>query len=208
MSALTYAHSHVYPTKVAATHDGPTQAEPAPAQTYETRLTLANTSDLSSPADGKSPSTVVEGTAQFDATNAARCGKQNALAGKVPTLSSHEPFQLSRISPAKYVGTVHADMLLDDDYYGRGVLTEARVAVCPRADSADTRFVAALPAQKVFVAAGEVHYSGKGITPNFEQEQHTDFGRQQLDAVPADRRGEFFTMTLTARKIAGDGQGK
>ena len=94
---------------------------PAPTQAYEIRLTLANASDLSSATDGKSPFAVVEGTAQFDASNGARCGKSNALSGHVPTLSSHEPFRLSRLSATEYVGTVYADMLLDEDYYGRGV---------------------------------------------------------------------------------------
>ncbi|WP_242001251.1 hypothetical protein [Achromobacter spanius] len=93
----------------------------APTQAYEVRLTLANATDLSSAADGRSPFTVVEGTVQFDASNGARCEKSNALSGHVPTLSSHEPFRLSRISATEYVGTVYADMQQDEDYYGRGV---------------------------------------------------------------------------------------
>ncbi|WP_373979925.1 hypothetical protein LN047_19455 [Achromobacter sp. JD417] len=183
---------------------------PAPAHAYEIRLTLPNASELSSAADDKSPFTVVEGTAQFDASNAARCGRSNALAGNVPTLSSHEPFRLSRISATEYIGTVYADLLLDEDYYGRGVchwqLTEARVAVRARTDSADTRFVAGLPAQKVLASDTQARYFWKGYYPNFEQRQHTDYGRNQLDAVPANRRGEFFVITLTSRKIASDVQ--
>ena len=185
---------------------------PAPAHAYEIRLTLPNASELSSAADDKSPFTVVEGTAQFDASNAARCGRSNALAGNVPTLSSHEPFLLSRISATEYIGTVYADLLLDEDYYGRGVchwqLTEARVAVRARTDSADTRFVAGLPAQKVLASDTQARYFWKGYYPNFEQRQHTDYGRNQLDAVPANRRGEFFVITLTSRKIASDVQGR
>nr|WP_315847409.1 hypothetical protein [uncultured Achromobacter sp.] len=184
---------------------------PAPTQAYEIRLTLANASDLSSPADGKSPFTVVEGTVQFDASNGARCGKSNALSGHVPTLSSHETFRLSRISPTEYVGTVYADMLLDEDYYGRGLchwaLTEARVALRARADIADTRFVAGLPAKKVLAGGTQARYFWKGYYPRFENGQHSDYGRSQLDAVPADKVNEFFTVTLTARKIGGDAQG-
>lgn len=185
---------------------------PAPTQAYEIRLTLANASDLSSPADGKSPFTVVEGTVQFDASNGARCGKSNALSGHVPTLSSHETFRLSRISPTEYVGTVYADMLLDEDYYARGVchwaLTEARVALRARADIADTRFVAGLPAKKVLAGGTQARYFWKGYYPRFENGQHSDYGRSQLDAVPADKVSEFFTVTLTARKIGDDVQGK
>jgi len=185
---------------------------PAPTQAYEIRLTLANASDVSSAADGKSPFTVVEGTVQFDASNGARCGKSNALSGHVPTLSSHEPFRLSRISATEYVGTVYADMLIDEDYYGRGVchwaLTETRVALRARADSADTRFVAGLPAKKVLAGGTQARYFWKGYYPRFEDGQHADYGTDQLNAVPADKVNEFFTATLTARKIGDDVQGK
>ncbi|CAM3993449.1 Lipoprotein [Bordetella tumbae] len=185
---------------------------PTPTQAYEIRLTLSNASDLSSTADGKSPFTVVEGTVQFDASNGARCGKSNALSGHVPSLSSHEPFRLSRISATEYVGTIYADMLLDENYYGREVchwtLTEARVALRARPDIADTRFVAGLPAKKVLAGGTQARYFWKGYYPRFENGQHADYGSNQLDAVSADKRGEFFTVTLTARKIAGDSQGK
>ncbi|TRM53088.1 hypothetical protein YH64_010110 [Achromobacter sp. LC458] len=185
---------------------------PAATQAYEIRLTLANASDLSSAGDGKSPFTVAEGTVQFDASNGARCGKSNALSGHVPTLSSHEPFRLSRISATEYVGTVYADMLLDEDYYGRGVchwaLTEARVALQARTDNADTRFVAGLPAKKMLAGGTQARYFWKGYYPRFEGGQHTDYGTPRLDTVSAEKRNEFFTVTLTARKIAGDAQAK
>lgn len=184
---------------------------PAPTQAYEIRLTLANVSDLSSAADGKSPFTEVEGTVQFDASNGARCGKSNALSGHVPSLSSHEPFRLSRVSATEYVGIVYADMLLDEDYYGRGVchwaLTEARVALRARPDIADTRFVAGLLAKEVLAGATQARYFWKGYYPRFEDGRHTDYGTNQLDAVPADKLNEFFTVTLTTRTIAGDAQG-
>lgn len=185
---------------------------PAPTQAYEIRLTLANASDLSSATDGKSPFAVVEGTAQFDASNGARCGKSNALSGHVPSLSSHEPFRLSRLSATEYVGTVYADMLLDEDYYGRGVchwvLTSARVALGARGDIADTRFVAELPAKTVLAGGTQVRYFWKGYYPRFRNGQHSDYGNNQLDTVSADKRNEFFTVTLTARKIGGDAPGK
>ncbi len=181
---------------------------PTPTQAYEVRVTLANAADLSSAADGKSPFTLVEGVAQFDASNAARCGRSNALSGNVPTMSSHEPFELSRVSATEYVGTVHVDMLLDEDYYGRGVchwtLTEARVVVRALMDIADTRFVAALPAGKLIAADSQTRYFWKGYYPRFEQGQFADYGRLQLDAVPVNRRSEFFSITLTARKMAGN----
>lgn len=214
-TACTSIHGNT-PAEPVATTNAPSPAlrklNPAPTQAYEIRLTLANTSDLSSATDGKSPFTEVEGTAQFDASNAALCGRSNALSGHVATMSSHEPFVLSRISATEYVGTVYTDMLLDEDYYGRGVchwqLTEARVAVRARPDIADTRFVAGLPAQKVLAADTQARYFWKGFYPRYEQGRHADFGREQIDAVSVDKRGEFFILSLSARKIVGGVQGK
>lgn len=215
LAAVISGPSHAdTPAKVDAALPTPAlrKLNPAPKQAYEIRLTLGNASDLSGAADGKSPFSVVEGTAQFDASNAARCGKSNGLSGHVPTMSSHEPFRFSRVSATEYVGTVYADMLLDDDYYGRGVchwtLTEARVAVRARTNIGDTRFVAGLAGQKVIAADTQARYFWKGYYPRFDQGDFADFGRKELDTVPADRVGEFFTMTLTARKIAGDAQGR
>lgn len=204
------------PVKVEATPKalGPAlrKLNPAPTQAFEIRLTLANVADLPSSADGKSPFVVIEGTAQFDASNAAGCGKSNALSGHVPTISSHEPFRLSRKSATEYVGIVYADMLLDEDYYGRGIchwiLTEARVALRAREDAADTRFVAGLAARKLFAGQAQARYFWKGYYPRFKNGQHTDYGSPHLDTVPADKLSEFFTMTLTARKIADGVQGR
>ena len=183
---------------------------PAPAHAYEVRLILDNASDLASAADGKSAFSVVEGTAQFGASNAPRCAASNAVSDHVPTISSHEPFRMVRISPTEYVGIVYADMLLDEDYYGRGVchwkLAEARVALRARQDAADTRFVAGLQAQKVFAGGTQARYFWKGYYPRFEQGKHTDFGRDKMDRVPADKRGEFLTVTLMAKRIASDVQ--
>ncbi len=168
---------------------------PNPRRAYEIRVTLAN-------APG--PFAVVEGTAQFDVINAAQCGKLQPLSGAVPTIASHEPFALSRVSDTEYVGTIHTDAILDQDYYGRGVcrwaLTEARVRLRAHAGQAGTRFVAGLPAQQIIAAGSKTRYFWKGYYPSYEQREFGDFGSEHLQAVSADKRDEFFTITLTARE--------
>lgn len=170
---------------------------PSPKRAFEFRVVLDN-------APG--PFAVVEATAQFDVGNAAQCGRLDPISGAVPTIASHEPFALTRVSDTEYVGTLHADAILDEDYYGRGVcrwaLTEARVSVRAHDDPADTRFVAGLPAQHVLGGGSKTRNFWKGYYPRFEQGGSADFGREHLQAVPVDKRDEFFTITLAAHEIS------
>jgi len=60
----------------------------------------------------------------------------------------------------------------------------------------------------VLAGGTQARYFWKGYYPRFKDGQHADYGTHQLNAVPADKVNEFFTVTLTARKISGDAQGK
>lgn len=174
---------------------------PQPRLAYEFRIQLGQTGG-SMPA---APFAMVEATAQFDASNAAQCGKSSGLSGAVPGMSSHETVRLTRVSPTEYVGTVYADTIVDQDYYGRGVchwkLTEARVALRASDAPAASRFVAALPADQILAGGSLLRYFWQGYYPSFEQRSATDFGRSDLKTVPAHQQDQFFTVTLTAKKI-------
>ncbi|WZB75737.1 hypothetical protein WJ972_06020 [Achromobacter insuavis] len=155
-------------TRTGATTAPLRKLNPAPTQAYEIRLILAQVADLPAGADRQAPFAEVAGTAQFDVGNAAGCGKSDPRIGQVPTLSSHEPFRMTRVSATEYVGTIHADQLVDEDYYGRGVchwkLTEVRVALRAGTDPADTRFVSALAARQVLPARRRRATSGRVTT--------------------------------------------
>lgn len=179
---------------------------PNPKQAYEIRFTLADVSDLSMLAGDKAPFAVIEGIAQFDVGNAALCGHAGGAANRASPLSSQEPFRLARISASEYVGTVYADLLLDEDYYGYGpchwTLTEARVVLRARTDSTDTRFVSFLQVRRMFADGVQLRYFWKGYYPRFEEGKYADYGRENLISAPAGRRNEFFTTTFAVRKIA------
>lgn len=179
---------------------------PKPKQAYEIRMQIRNIADM--PATDKSGAhfAVIEGTVQFDVSNAATCGKSKRLAGNVPVISSHEPFHLTPISATEYVGTIYTDMILDEDYYGRGVchweLTEVRVALQARPIEGDTRFVSYLPAKKIFNDHTQILYFWKGYYPSIGQSSHTSFGRIDLNTVKTDQRDEFFSTTLSAKDVS------
>lgn len=205
-----YAAEQTTPvTKVSGSKPPLRKLNPSPKRAYEIRMRLENVSDIA-PADrGGALFASVEGTMQFDVRNAGKCGKTRWLAGNVPVISSHEPFRLSPVSATEYVGTVYADLILDEDYYGRGVchwqMTEARVALRARDREDDTRFVtrfvADLSAQKMSAGDTQQRYFWKGYYPHFEQRKFADYGIAQLSTVEKSKRDQYFTITLSAKAI-------
>ncbi|MBD7989699.1 hypothetical protein [Ochrobactrum quorumnocens] len=201
-----YAAGQTAPdTKVIGSKPPLRKLNPNPKRAYEIRMKLENVSYISSADRGGALFATVEGTMQFDVSNAARCGKTRWLAGNVPVISSHEPFRLSPISATEYVGTVYTDMILDEDYYGRGVchwqMTEARVALSARNQANATRFVAGLSAQKMRAGDTQRRYFWKGYYPQFEQGEFADYGISQLSTVEKNKRDQYFTITLSAKAV-------
>lgn len=203
---LGYAAEQTTPvTKVSGSKPPLRKLNTNPKRAYEIRMKLANVSDIPSAYRDSALFASVEGTMQFDVSNAAKCGKTRWLAGNVPVISSHEPFRLSPISATEYVGTVYTDLNLDEDYYGRGVcywqMTEARVALSARNQANDTRFVAGLSAQKMRAGDTQRRYFWKGYYPHFEQGEFADYGISQLSGIEKSKRDQYFAITLSARPV-------
>lgn len=183
-------------SQATATKDAPRRnLNPAPKRAFEIRLKVEG-------APG--PLSQVSGTAQFDVSNDTECGHYNRLAGVVERITSNEPFTLAKVSDSEYSGVVHLDAILDEDYYGNGVcrweLSEARVAL--RADEPDaTRFVPKLPGEAVAAGGSQTRYYWKGYYPRTKTGNFADYGNKNLDEVPADKRDEFFTITLSAKEV-------
>lgn len=172
---------------------------PAPQRAFEVRVTLDR-------APG--PFASVSAVAQYDVSNEAECGKKDELAGVFLSITSNEPVTLKRISDTEYAGTVYADGIVDEDYYGRGVchweLTEARVVLQAGKDAADTRFVADLPAAAILGQGARTRHFWKGYYPRAEMAGFREFGNTDLAVAQgrqaADQRDAFFSITVTAKE--------
>lgn len=167
-----------------------------PLKAYEIRMRLANI---------PGPLGEVDGVAQFDVQNPGECATIEPFIGAIPRISSNEHFTLTRISDVEYVGMVYADQMFDEDYYGRGVcrwaLAEARVVFKASEGAADTRFVYGLSAELVRAQGTQIRYFWSGFYPRAKMDAFRDFGVADLDKVPADKRGEFFSVTLSAQQV-------
>ncbi len=170
---------------------------PAPEVGYIITMTLK---------DAPGPFASIEGAAQYTVENSAECGKMIPIAGAFPRISTDEPFVLSRVSETEYRGVVYSDLVVNEDYYGRGLckweFVEARVRLRATKDETDTRFVPSIAAESIVASGSDTRYFWKERYPRVQDyDAYPEFGDANLDKVPLGRRGEFFTITLAAEGV-------
>ncbi len=180
-----------------ATTDAPPlrNLNPTPRRAFEIKVTLD---------DAPGPFVSVEAVAQFDVQNPGACGEPSPVLGVIPRITSNEPVALSKVSDVEYTGTLYLDQILDEDYYGRGVcrwaLVVARVRLRGADDELGTRFVASLPEALVTAEGVERTSFWKGYYPRATMTNYATFGHTDLEHVPAEKRDEFFAVTMSARE--------
>lgn len=149
------------------------------------------------------PFASIEAVAQYTVENSAECGKKIPIAGVFPRITTNEPFEMTRVSDSEYRGTLYTDLVLDEDYFGRGVcrwmFVEARVRLRATNDERDTRFVPSLLAESILHGGEDTKYFWKENYPRVPAyDAYPEVGEASLDKIPLDRHGEFFTITLKA----------
>lgn len=169
---------------------------PQPKRAYTITMTLA---------DAPGPFASVEGVAHYSVTNSAECGRKIPIAGAFPSISTSELFTLTRVSDTEYVGTVYADLIVDEDYFGRGIcrweFTSVSMHLRATTNDGDTRFIPNIHADAVLALGSDTKYFWKARYPRVEDyDGFPVFGETSLASVPESRRGEFFTITLAAKE--------
>lgn len=168
--------------------------DPDPKRAYRITLTIA---------DAPGPFASVEGVAQYDVENENECGEVNPATGTRYRMTSNELFVLETVSDHRYEGTVYADLILDEDYYGKGIcrweLTDVRAQLRATGATTETEFLPAMRGSEVQSQQSVKKYFWSGYYPRAPKStNYPDFGDLTLDGVPADRHDEFFTLTISA----------
>ncbi|SDQ36655.1 hypothetical protein SAMN05428982_0840 [Pseudoxanthomonas sp. CF385] len=145
----------------------------------------------------------IEGVAQYTVENATECGEKVALSGAFPRISTSEPFVLTKVSENEYRGTVYEDLIVDEDYFGRGVcrwkFSSVSVHLSATTDGADTKFIPSIDSILVASSGSEAKYFWKARYPRVaDYDGFPVFGESDLESVPEDKRGEFFVITLAS----------
>ncbi|WP_425479737.1 hypothetical protein [Pseudoxanthomonas wuyuanensis] len=172
---------------------------PQPKRAYTITVTLAN-------APG--PFAFVEAAAQFDVTNETECGDYLELPGVYPRMTTLEVFPLTKISDTEYQGTVYADLILDEDYFGNGVcrweFTTVSVALKATGAKAETRFLPDIDAKDVLAQGMETKHFWKGgypRDPGTSLDNPVDLGQSQRSRMdPEFTDDDLFTITLGSKE--------
>ncbi|MGH6752360.1 MAG: hypothetical protein ACREO0_16040 [Pseudoxanthomonas sp.] len=168
---------------------------PNPKRAYTITMTIQ---------DAPGPFAAIEGVAQYDVENAPECGRYLESAGLFPDMTSMETFPLTKVSDTEYQGTVYADLLLDEDYFGRGVcrwkFMQAQVVLKATGAKEETEFLPSLRADSVYKQKSETRFFWKERYPREEgYDNFPEFGDESLERVPNDKRNEFFTIVITSK---------
>ena len=138
---------------------GVAKHNPNPQQGYRIRMTIH---------DAPGPFGIVRGYAQYDVANKNECGEINAMTGTASRMTRLEPFALTKLSDTEYEAVVYADLMQDDDYYGRGIchweMVMARVSL-QAAKETDTAFLATIDTPDLQAGKTIDSYFWKGEYP-------------------------------------------
>ena len=175
---------------------------PQPKQAYEITMMLA---------DAPGPFASMLGLVQYDVvTQECLSPPDSNPGGASMHMTRHVPFELTQVSDVEYRGTVHADGILDEDYYGRGVcrwqLTQARVHLKATGAEEETLFNASISAEPLLAEKTEKIYFLKASYP-----RHPDsIGDNPIASGQSDHakispqfaEKDLFTITLASKRIS------
>ena len=152
------------------------------------------------------PFAVVRGSAQYDVENAPECGRYLKFAGVHPGMTSMENFPLTQISDNEYQGTVYADFLLDEDYFGRGVcrwkFMQAQVVLKATGADGETRFLPSILSEDVYGQESQTRYFWKDRYPRSQTENFPSFGQEDRTKFAQHvSDDELFTIKLASREV-------
>ncbi|HLM54152.1 MAG TPA: hypothetical protein VK325_11330 [Pseudoxanthomonas sp.] len=175
---------------------------PQPKQAYQLTMTLA---------DAPGPFASMLGLVQYDVvTQKCMPPPDSNPGGASMHMTRHVEFELTRVSDVEYTGTVYADGILDEDYYGRGIcrwqLTQARVHLKATGAPRETLFNASISAEPLLAERTEKIYFLKASYPrhpeSVEEDPIASGQSDQAKIPPQFAEKDLFAITLASKRSA------
>ena len=183
------------PSMSTSKHDTMIKENPAPKQSYRIEMRIEN-------APG--PFSLVEGAAQYDVQNYEECGEINRVSGTISRITVSPEIIWTPKGDGVYEAVVHADRMLDEDYFGRGVcrwaMTEVRASLRATGAKGETRFSPSIVAADVFAGKAATSYFAGVRYPKVETyEDFVDFGVADPSRFKSEFQNGVFTVTFIAK---------
>ena len=164
---------------------------PDPQRAYRIVMTIDN-------APG--PFAMIEGSAQYDVINHNECGYIDPGTETISRINTHPPIEWKPIGEGQYEATVYADLMLDEDYYGRGVckwnLTAANVLLRATGARTETRFLPGISAEEIMAGTPLTLYFARMRYPRSGMDDFADFGEAEPNKYKPEIRDQLFTITM------------
>lgn len=168
------------------------KGNPAPRQPYRIELAVA---------DAPGPFAKVEGFVSYEARDCRYM--PDRIAGFFLTPSVDLPLKFARVDETKYVVTIHADAMLDEDYFGEGMchweLASVNISLKATGAKTDTSYVANLMGDEVRGQKAITNYYVKYDYPGSDPEERSDFGDVDRSKYKPELQDQLFTIILTPK---------
>jgi len=175
------------------------KVRPRPQQAYRIVMTIEN-------APG--PFAQIVGSARYDVVNYKACGELSRIRGAEGVASRIETqpeVRMERLSDNTYAATVYADLMIDEDYYGRGTcrwkFSYFSALLRATGDERETRFLPSIDAEDIASGKHVTKYFWKGGYPMdmplpSSGIGYADFGYASPTRFKPEIRDQLFTITL------------
>lgn len=174
----------------------PVNNNPQPKRAYRLTMVLA---------DAPGPFNDISGGVQYDVENAYECSQRNPATNTFSRITHIPDLDWRQTAPNTYETTVYADLLQNEDYFGRGLcrwkLIAASASLRATGDEKQTRFQPALDDDEIYGEATKTLYFLNRDYPSVETiANYAEFGEEDPSQYKPELRDQLFTITLTARK--------
>lgn len=151
------------------------------------------------------PFAVVEGAANYSVKNHFECGHIDPVPGIASRITTHPPIEWKPLGEGRYEATVYEDLIMDEDYYGRGVcrweLTTVSAMLKATGAEGEARFLPAIPAERIDAGSPIQLFFWGGYYPRAKSDNYPDYGEKEISTVPDQQRDEFFVVTMKAEAV-------
>lgn len=153
------------------------------------------------------PFAVIEGAANYSVKNHFECGHIDPVPGIASRITTHPAIEWKPIGEGRYEATVYEDLIVDEDYYGRGVcrweLTEVSAMLKATASDKDTPFLASISVDEINKNASSAAYFWGGAYPtDAGYEGLSVYGASDIEKFKPELRQDVFMIRFVVDEVA------